>query len=82
MINIVFFAKYREMAGVPSLCVEPAGRTTVREVIEALKASHPTLETLFADQKLHIAVNQRLATMANPVVDGDEVAFFPPVTGG
>jgi molybdopterin synthase sulfur carrier subunit len=32
--------------------------------------------------KLLAAVNQTLVSFEHPVVDGDEVAFFPPVTGG
>lgn len=38
--------------------------------------------TLSADRPFRVAVNQNLADAATPLSDGDEVAFFPPVTGG
>ncbi|MES9902271.1 MAG: MoaD/ThiS family protein, partial [Sedimenticola sp.] len=39
-------------------------------------------ETFGADQTVMMAVNQEMADATIAVADGDEVAFFPPVTGG
>ena len=39
-------------------------------------------DVLGQDQPVLTAVNNEMATAATPVRDGDEVAFFPPVTGG
>jgi molybdopterin synthase sulfur carrier subunit len=40
------------------------------------------LDCDFLDRRLLSAVNQEMANGQTPVRDGDEVAFFPPVTGG
>jgi molybdopterin synthase sulfur carrier subunit len=40
-------------------------------------------QSAFAEKKLvRIAVNQEMVSAASPIKPGDEVAFFPPVTGG
>jgi molybdopterin synthase sulfur carrier subunit len=39
-------------------------------------------QELAAVRPIRAAVNQEMASGETPVADGDEVAFFPPVTGG
>ncbi|MCK5382317.1 MAG: MoaD/ThiS family protein, partial [Gammaproteobacteria bacterium] len=39
-------------------------------------------ESALADTRLHIAVNQEIVKTDAAIVDGDEIAWFPPVTGG
>jgi molybdopterin synthase sulfur carrier subunit len=40
-------------------------------------------QAAFADKRLvRIAVNQEMVSAVNPIKAGDEIAFFPPVTGG
>ena len=74
MIKVLFFAQVRELVG-----------TDATEVA----ADFPTVEALrdrwalaLEDGKLLAAVNQTLVSFDHPLTDGDEVAFFPPVTGG
>ncbi|HOY23759.1 MAG TPA: MoaD/ThiS family protein, partial [Cellvibrio sp.] len=43
---------------------------------------HPTWLEFLASDKLLFSVNQTLVKASHPIQDGDEVAFFPPVTGG
>jgi len=55
----------------------------VRDLVVWLEGRGEGFAAAFADDALvRVAVNQEYATMDEPVSPGDEVAFFPPVTGG
>ena len=61
----------------------PSGNATVSSVIDELRSRDSRWTEAFAPGKTwRVAVNQQMATLATPVKPGDEVAFFPPVTGG
>ncbi|MFT7220510.1 MAG: molybdopterin synthase sulfur carrier subunit [Candidatus Azotimanducaceae bacterium] len=81
--KVIFFANLREELGMESLEVSAAGITDVPALIEHLSASHGDewRSTLNADNIL-VAVNQELTQDSLAINDGDEIAFFPPVTGG
>jgi molybdopterin synthase catalytic subunit len=80
-INILLFANLKDLAGTNRLVVEvPGDGATVADVRQAVSALHPHLaENLAA---AITAVNQEYAFPEDAVADGDEVAFFPPVSGG
>jgi len=78
-ITVKFFARYREALGVDSLKVE--GDFTTVEDVRALLAQRDGAEVL-SEQNLMCARNEDLCQLDEPLVDGDEVAFFPTVTGG
>jgi len=82
MITVVFFASVREAVGMPS--VEMAGDEAgnVAEVLQVLSRRGEAWQAALTAENLLVAVNQVMADPARPVKDGDEVAFFPPVTGG
>ena len=83
-LKILFFAALREQLGTPGEEIElPSDITTVAGLRSHLKARGGVYEKAFADKNLvRIAVNQDLVPLTTPVKAGDEVAFFPPVTGG
>jgi len=83
-MTILYFAWLKERVGTGEEQLPlPAGVTTVGDLIEHLKARSPELEAVFgADARVLTAVNQDMATPDTPVTDSDEVAFFPPMTGG
>lgn len=81
MIKVLFFAKYREQLGTTSLQMNDQ-YSTVEALIDALKAQGEQWQNVLSQSGLMIAVNQAMAKRDSPVKDGDEVAFFPPVTGG
>ncbi len=84
MITVRYFARLREALGVGSeQFALPAGVSTLEGVRAVLAARGDmwALE-LAAGRAFRVAVNQEVASGESPVVDGDEVAFFPPVTGG
>jgi molybdopterin converting factor subunit 1 len=56
---------------------------TVAELVDWLKTKSPAHAAAFANVKaVRVAVNQEFADWSARVAAGDEVAFFPPVTGG
>jgi molybdopterin converting factor subunit 1 len=78
-VRALFFAAYREWAGVDSLETQlPAGATVADLVAEVRRA--PGLERL--PQAPVVAVNEEYARLDHALAEGDEVAFLPPVSGG
>ena len=75
MITIRYFASLREQYGKAEDQIDEEDIHTVADVWKKLNPQN------FPDNVL-IAVNQAYATLDAPVKSGDEVAFFPPVTGG
>ena len=61
----------------------PASVATVADLIAHLQHRDPAGAAAFAQPSLvRAAVNQEFAHLQTTVRDGDEIAFFPPVTGG
>ena len=82
-IRILYFAALREALGTGSEELSLAGAvTTVAALRSQLLARGGAWQALGEGRSLRVAVNQRMAEPVSPVRDGDEVAFFPPVTGG
>ncbi|HKJ09518.1 MAG TPA: molybdopterin converting factor subunit 1 [Gammaproteobacteria bacterium] len=75
-IHVKFFASLREQMGRAEVTMEPDAGTTVAQVWEHAACDVPMPDNLLA------AVNMEYADFDQAVSDGDEVAFFPPVTGG
>jgi sulfur-carrier protein len=83
-VKLVYFASVRQTLGKPEESIAvPASVTTVSGLVSFLATQGPAYAAVFADPRtLRAAVNQVHARFADPVSDTDEVAFFPPVTGG
>ena len=83
-LTLLYFARLREALGTGSEKVEPAASVTdVAELLDWLRARGDAWsDELGPSRSLRVAVNQEMADLATPLRDGDEVAFFPPVTGG
>jgi sulfur-carrier protein len=82
-LNILYFAWLRERIGTPEETLPlPPGVASVAELIEWLKAKSPVYAAAFDTRSIRCAVNQAFADPSTPLSPGDEVAFFPPVTGG
>lgn len=82
MISVLFFGKLREAFDCSGLSIASDSVATTNELLDNLLASHPDWETLLTDEQTQMAVNQALVKHHVSLASGDEVAFFPPVTGG
>ncbi|UJF22185.1 molybdopterin synthase sulfur carrier subunit [Shewanella sp. OMA3-2] len=82
MIQVLFFAQVRELLGTAKLTFPADGITTAECLRSALAAQDDKWAKVMASDKLLVAVNQTISHWNTIVADGDEVAFFPPVTGG
>lgn len=81
MIKILFFAQVRELVGTDSLMLD-TDATTVEQLRQQLAEQGARWALALEEGKLLTAVNQTLVSSDHPIMQGDEVAFFPPVTGG
>ena len=81
MIRVRFFALVRELVGCASLELE-SEYVTVGQLRSTLASRGDKWALALESGAVLMAVNQTLQDEACPIVDGDEVAFFPPVTGG
>ena len=83
-LRILYFAWLRERTGMGEEEVRlPEGVATVGDLVAWLGARGPGFRAAFANTRtVRCAVNQDFATPETAVHPGDEVAFFPPVTGG
>lgn len=80
-VKILYFASLREALGMAGEHVElTAGIRTVGDLRDWLVGQGR--DKLGTAKNLRCAVNQELAGLDAPVAEGDEIAFFPPVTGG
>lgn len=81
-IAIRFFASLRERLGTGEEQLPAEGIACVRDVLEQLRQRSSDWASLLGDDQVLMAVNQAMARETTPIEPGDEVAFFPPVTGG
>ena len=84
MVTLLYFARLREALGtareelaLPESVIDVA---TLREAL--VSRGGAWAEELGQTRRVRTAVNQDMAGDDTPVNDGDEIAFFPPVTGG
>ncbi|MBS05419.1 MAG: molybdopterin synthase sulfur carrier subunit [Gammaproteobacteria bacterium] len=82
MIDVRFFASVRETLGLESTQVDAEGVGSVADVINALIVRDEAFREALGQENMLVSVNQVMVKPDTPVRAGDEVAFFPPVTGG
>ncbi|MGE4221218.1 MAG: molybdopterin converting factor subunit 1 [Alphaproteobacteria bacterium] len=83
-MKLLYFAWLRQRLGTGEETVAPpAGVTDVASLLDWLRGRGPEWQTALADTRaIRVAVNQSFADGATAVRAGDEVAIFPPMTGG
>lgn len=81
MLKVLFFAQTRELVGVDEIQIEEEF-ATAEAVREYLSRKGDKWALALEKGKLLVAINQTLMPLESAVKSSDEIAFFPPVTGG
>ncbi|MCB8943219.1 MAG: molybdopterin converting factor subunit 1 [Ardenticatenaceae bacterium] len=79
-LTIRLFATLKDRAGKPQIEVDLPDSSTVEQLLTAVAADYPQLAP--ALPTVLVAVNKAFASPHTPIQTGDEVALFPPVSGG
>jgi molybdopterin converting factor subunit 1 len=80
-VRVLFFGAARDSIGRDEIELSIAAPATAASAFEEILSSYPELERRFG-RSLLFAVNQEYARGESPVSEGDELALFPPVSGG
>ena len=68
------------MVGKSEIEIDLEGKASVRDVFQKLQIRYPLLKKY--ENALLVAVNQEYSSLDTPISPNDEIAFFPPVSGG
>ena len=75
-INVLFFADLKEKLNTASIQIDDQSVVTVKDAWQCASNNHPLPANLLC------ARNQEMCALYDTLNPGDEVAFFPPVSGG
>ena len=83
-MKLLYFAWIRTNLGVSEESVDvPSEINDVRALLDWLINRDESYKAVFSDLSLiRVAINQEYVDLDNVITKGDEIAFFPPVTGG
>lgn len=81
-IRLLYFARLRETFGTGAEDIELASDTVADLLATLRQRGRPWSDELSGERAFRVAVNQDLASPDTVLKDRDEVAIFPPVTGG
>ena len=83
-MRLLYFGWVRTRIGIGSETLElPSGITDVRALMDWLKQRDDGYRVAFEDlTTIRVAINQEMATLDASISSEDEVALFPPMTGG
>jgi molybdopterin converting factor subunit 1 len=79
-IRVLFFASLADIVGIQETTLDAAPFSDIGSIFSTFAAQHPELEA--RRPTVLFALNSEFARPESKVKDGDEVAFFPPVSGG
>ena len=80
MLKVRFFASLKDLVGESEIEMPLEQETSVREIFQQLEARFPRIKSY--QSSMLVAVNMEYADLDAKVTPGDEVCFFPPVSGG
>ncbi|MCH2158275.1 MAG: molybdopterin converting factor subunit 1 [Oleiphilaceae bacterium] len=81
-MKVLFFASLKEQLNCGELEVNDPTISTVQELKEQLANRGEPWASALNSTKLLVAVNQEVTDFSAPISNDDDIAFFPPVTGG
>lgn len=82
-VNLLFFAKVRELTNLSSVEFEVSNKLTLKDLIEKIIFQYPSLEVL--KENLIIALNYNYVNGLHDILllkENDEIALIPPISGG
>jgi molybdopterin converting factor small subunit len=83
MVKLVFLGKFRGLTRENLAADIPSGIGTLADLKRWIEGTEPTLGRAMADSRTQIVLNHEIVRdMALGLMDGDEVAFLPPMSGG
>jgi molybdopterin synthase sulfur carrier subunit len=82
MFKVLFFGQLADMLACRNLSMPASSASNMHDLLDILRERDPKWSEALNNEQLMMAVNHTLVTPEHPIADGDEVAFFPPVTGG
>lgn len=81
-VNVKFFASLRETLGIAQTSLTLPSECTVEILLNEIKATYRRDNSSINVHELRVAVNQQIVEFDQVVRQDDEVAIFPPITGG
>lgn len=83
-VNILYFARLAETLGLSAENIElPADCTSLASLVALLRQRGEPFDSAFGGEtSVMVALNQEMVDLSASISPGDEIAFFPPVTGG
>tara|TARA_B110000046_G_C13015735_1_gene408629 strand:+ start:2810 stop:3058 length:249 start_codon:yes stop_codon:yes gene_type:complete len=82
MIKLLFFGRLGDFAKGVSDSIDATEGLTPGTVRDRLLSNHPALVFELSQPQVLISLNQMIVDWDQPIFDGAELAFLPPVTGG
>jgi len=79
-VQVRLFARYRELAGTGTICVDVPDSSTALDVFDRVAARYPDMQAMRASTLM--AVDQEFVKPHTELRDGEELALMPPVSGG
>ena len=79
-VRLLFFATLKDIVGAREMQLEVPAGATVADVLTHLESTYPRIKDY--RPVVLTAINEEYVDKGTPVADGDEVAIFPPVSGG
>jgi len=84
MADILYFARLAESLGIKSETIDLSAEcNTVADLVRLLRTRGEPFTSVFSgDTRILVAINQEMSEPIAEISNTDEIAFFPPVTGG
>ena len=82
MIKVLFFARYREQLGCSELQLDEEAGNSIESLRQLLSAKGERWADVMNNPTTLVSLNQTVVANSASISAGDEIAFFPPVTGG
>jgi len=82
MATILYFARLGEQLKTSSEQISLNDMSTVRQLVDHLQSRGKPWSSEFENGRVLVAINQEMSGFDSAIEESDEIAFFPPVTGG